>query len=254
MENGLTMKKWISALLLTTAMAGLSACNAGERLASIGEAPAFAPLENPASHAEVKHVSFPQPEVKVQKKEANSLWQSGSRAFFKDQRAGKVGDILTVVIEVSDKAEIKNETKRSRNTAEDADVTSLMGFETKFNKLLPDAVDPGKMLSYGGKTQNDGSGQISREDKVNLRVAAVVTQILPNGNMVIYGKQQMNVNYDQRELKVTGVIRPEDISSSNSVSYDQIAEARIAYGGRGQIMDVQQPRYGTQLMDVIFPF
>lgn len=241
-------------LLLTTALISLSACNAGQRLSEIGSAPALSQVENPHKVVSAEPVSFPQPEKVVHKREANSLWQAGARQFFKDQRAQKVGDILTVVIQVADKAEIKNETKRSRTTDEDDDVPALGGFETKLNKILPDAVDPANLIKFGGKTQNDGKGEISREDKINLRVAAVVTQVLPNGNLVIAGKQEMVVNYDLRELKVTGVIRPEDISSQNAINYDQIAEARISYGGRGQIMDVQQARYGTQLFDIIFPF
>lgn len=248
--------KIVKAALVVGALFSLSACNAAQRLSELGSAPALSPVDNPTLRADYKPVTFPQPapEPEVSAKTANSLWKPGGRSFFKDQRAGKVGDILTVVIDVSDKAEIKNETKRSRTTAEDDDITSLMGFETKFNKILPDAVAPASMLSYGGKTQNDGKGEITRQDKINLRVAAVVTQVLPNGNLVISGKQEMNVNYDQRQLLVSGVIRPEDISSANAINYDQIAEARIAYGGRGQLMDVQQARYGTQLMDIIFPF
>lgn len=250
------MKKlsFLKLLLLTSALAGLSACNAGQRLSELGEAPPLSQVENPAKLAGDKPVEFPQPQHEVYKHQANSLWQSGARQFLKDQRAGKVGDILTVVIQVADKAELKNETKRSRTTAEADDAPNILGFETKLHKLLPDAVSPSSLLKYDGKTQNDGKGEINRQDTVNLRVAAVVTQVLPNGNLVIAGKQEMSVNYDLRELKVTGVIRPEDISSQNSINYDQIAEARIAYGGRGQMMDVQQARYGTQLMDIIFPF
>lgn len=248
------MRNFKTGLMVSVTLLALTACNAGDRLAQLGDAPPLAPVENPARNPEVAHVEFPQPEQKVHVRQANSLWEPGARAFFKDQRAGKVGDILTVIIQVSDSADIKNETKRARTTAENDNVTNLLGFETKLNKIFPNAVDPTALMNYGGKTQNDGTGQISRADKVNLRVAAVITQVMPNGNMVIYGKQQMNVNYDQRELKVTGVIRPEDISSANSINYDQIAEARISYGGQGQIMDVQQARYGTQLMDIVFPF
>lgn len=241
-------------LLLTTALISLSACNAGQRLSEIGSAPALSQIENPNRLVGTETVSFPQPEKVAHKREANSLWQAGARQFFKDQRAQKVGDILTVVIQVSDKAEVKNETKRSRTTDEDDDIPALGGLQTKLNKVLPDAVDPSNLIKYGGKTQNEGKGEISREDKINLRVAAVVTQVLPNGNLVIAGKQEMVVNYDLRELRVTGVIRPEDISSQNAINYDQIAEARISYGGRGQIMDVQQARYGAQLFDIIYPF
>lgn len=239
-------------ILISCTLFSLTACNAGQRLSEVGSAPALSQLENPESRN--RQVDFPQPSEDKVAHQPNSLWQGGARAFFKDQRAGRKGDILTVIIQVSDKAEMKNETKRSRNTAEEDNLTNLLGFETKLNKVLPDAVSPTNMAKYGGKTQNDGKGEISREDKINLRVAAVVTQVLPNGNLVIDGKQEMVVNYELRELRVTGVIRPEDISSQNAINYDQIAEARIAYGGRGQVMDVQQARYGTQLFDILFPF
>ncbi len=245
---------FIKMVMLTSALVSLSACNAGQRISEIGEAPALSTVSNPSNLAGPEPVQFPMPQKEEYKHQANSLWQSGARQFLKDQRAGKVGDILTVIIQVADKASIKNETKRSRTTNEDDSAPKILGFETKLHKYLPEAVDPTSLLSFKGTTQNDGKGEITRQDSVNLRVAAVVTQVLPNGNLVIAGKQEMAVNYDMRELKVTGVIRPEDISSQNAINYDQIAEARISYGGRGQIMDVQQARYGTQLMDIIFPF
>jgi flagellar L-ring protein FlgH len=81
-----------------------------------------------------------------------------------------------------------------------------------------------------------------------------VTQVLPNGNLVVQGRQELRVNFEVRELQITGVIRQQDISSTNTVSYTKLAEARISYGGRGQLTDVQQPRYGQQLLDIIAPF
>lgn len=245
---------FIKMVMLTSALVSISACNAGQRLSELGEAPALSSVENPSKLAGPEPVSFPMPQKEEYKHQANSLWQSGARQFLKDQRAGKVGDILTVIIQVADKAEFKNETKRSRTTNEDDSAPKILGFETKLHKYLPEAVDPTSLLNIKGKTQQDGKGEMTRTDTVNMRVAAVVTQVLPNGNLVIAGKQEMVVNYDMRELKVTGVIRPEDISSQNAINYDQIAEARISYGGRGQLMDVQQARYGSQLLDIIFPF
>lgn len=245
------MKPIITSLIIATSLLTVTGCNLGQRLSEIGEAPPLSQLENPAVRDQP--VTFPQPDEEKIVHQHNSLWQAGARAFFKDQRAGKKGDILTVIIQVSDKAELKNETKRSRNTAENDTVSNFLGLPAA-RKIVPTELQPDATTSFGGKTQNDGKGEINREDKINLRVAAVVTQVLPNGNLVINGKQEMVVNYELRELRVSGVIRPEDISSANAINYDQIAEARIAYGGRGQMMDVQQARYGTQLFDMIYPF
>jgi flagellar L-ring protein precursor FlgH len=82
----------------------------------------------------------------------------------------------------------------------------------------------------------------------------VVTQVLPNGNLVVAARQEIVVNSELRELKVTGVVRPQDIASDNTVLHDRMAEARIQYGGRGQMTDLQSPRWGQQLMDILLPF
>ena len=113
---------------------------------------------------------------------------------------------------------------------------------------------PGSLLTADGNSSSDGKGSINRQDQLLTNVAAVVTQLLPNGNFVIEGKQEVRVNFEIRQLVVAGVVRPEDIDSDNSIDLPKIAEARVAYGGRGQLMDVQQPRYGQQVMDVLLPF
>jgi len=133
-------------------------------------------------------------------------------------------------------------------------LTNFLGYESHLHNLLPDAVSPTSVISGGSTSASNGKGSVDRSEKINLRVAATITQVLPNGNLVLAGKQQVTVNYDLRELLVTGVIRPEDISSENTVTYDQIAEARISYGGRGHIQDVQQARYGQQIFDILMPF
>jgi flagellar L-ring protein FlgH len=246
------MKSVLTHAMLAGLMISLGACNASTRLSELGEAPALSAVSTPQAIP----VSFPVPNPESHVKQPNSLWQTGARAFFKDQRAGKVGDILTVVIVVSDKANMKNETKRSRDTEENDGATNALGVGQILKHLAPhsDKLSTDTILGITGKTTNNGKGEITRQDQINTRVAAVVTQVLPNGNLVIYGKQEMVVNYELREIKVAGVIRPEDISSQNSVNYDQIAEARITYGGRGQVMDVQQPRYGMQVLDILYPF
>ena len=243
-------------LLACTALAALtlSACGAGERLSQVGKAPALSGIENPTHASNYTPVSMPMPESRPQVRQANSLWSMGSRAFFKDQRASQVGDLITVIIQISDNAQISNTTQRSRSNSEDAGLTGLFGLEAELGKVLPDAVNPGNLLGLESGSSSSGAGTINRREAINLRVAAVVAQKLPNGNMVIEGRQEVRVNFEVRELIVAGVVRPEDIAANNTIESEKIAEARIGYGGRGQITDVQQPRYGQQLLDIVMPF
>lgn len=187
-------------------------------------------------------------------REANSLWRPGSRAFFKDLRASEIGDIVTVVVNVDDTAKLENETDRTRTNTEDASASAFLGYQTQLNKILPEAIDPTNLIDLDSSNRSNGKGEIERTEEIEVKVAAVVTQVLPNGNLVIHGKQETRVNFEMRELQIAGVIRPQDIDNQNTVSFEKIAEARLAYGGRGHITDVQQPRYGQQIVDVIFPF
>lgn len=232
----------------------LSGCNALSRIATVGSEPPLTQIENPTARPDYRPVSMPMPAARPVERNANSLWRTGARAFFKDQRAGDVGDILTVVVDLEDEATINNSTTRARTGTEDASLNAFLGYETSLGRVLPDTINPGNLLDADSASGSTGTGTISRDEDIELRIAAVVTQILPNGNMAIYGRQEFRVNYEARQLQVAGVIRPEDVSSTNTVSYDQIAEARISYGGRGQISDLQQPRYGQQVLDIIFPF
>lgn len=232
----------------------LSGCNAIDRLSSVGAEPAMSAIENPVEKREYKPVVLPMPRQQTASHQPNSLWRPGARAFFKDQRAAQIGDILTVSINLEDEASIQNETSRTRSSAEDSDLTNLLGYEGSLNRILPQAITPSTAVSLGSESSSSGSGTVDRSETIRLSVAAIVTQTLPNGNLVISGSQEVRVNYEKRVLTVTGVVRPEDISATNQVRHTQIAEARISYGGVGQITDVQQPRYGQQLFDVIFPF
>ncbi len=240
--------------LLVCAILSMTACNAMNRLNNIGAEPKLSSVQDPSRIAGVTPVSMPMPAPVLGERQPNSLWQTGSRAFFRDQRASRVGDILTVVISLDEKAQLSNQTKRSRDNSDDATMTNFLGYEANLGEFFPDTINPASLVKMGSKTSNDGKGSVDRSEKINLRVAATITQVLPNGNLVLAGKQQLAVNYDVRELKVTGVIRPEDIAPNNTVKYDQIAEARVSYGGRGVIQDVQQPRYGSQVFDIIMPF
>jgi flagellar L-ring protein precursor FlgH len=228
-----------------------SGCSSVDRLSQIGEQPKLASIDNPTAQPGYKPVQMPMPKPETVSYNANSLWRNGSRAFFKDQRAARVGDLLTVTVNITDKANIANETQRSRTNTEDSGITNFLGSQTitQANKILP-----GRILTADSTASSDGKGSVVRQEALQTNVAAVVTQILPNGNLVVEGKQEIRVNFEIRELIVAGIVRPEDIQSDNTIDSSKIAQARIAYGGRGQLTDVQQPRYGQQVMDVLLPF
>ncbi|MCA8928683.1 MAG: flagellar basal body L-ring protein FlgH [Alphaproteobacteria bacterium] len=183
-----------------------------------------------------------------------SLWQSGPRSLFGDRRARNIGDILTVLVKIDDKAQIDNSTSRQRDASEAMGIPNLFGLEKPLVRILPGKPDPSSLVSANSDSTSNGSGTIKREETIELKVAATVTDLLPNGNMVIYASQEVRVNFELRDLQVSGVIRPEDISRQNTISYEKIAEARVVYGGRGQITDLQQPRLGQQVLDRVLPF
>jgi flagellar L-ring protein precursor FlgH len=249
MSNRSRLKTSVSLLLLAALLGG---CSALDRLKNVGEQPVLSAIENPTAQPGYKPVQMPMPAPQPAVYNPNSLWRNGSRAFFKDQRAMQVGDIMTVKVKITDKAAIENGTKRSRDSKEDSGVTDFIG-----SKLLTgDAAKlmPGKILSTDSTSSTDNKGSVNRQEALLTNVAAVVTQVLPNGNLVVEGKQEVRVNFEIRELIVAGIVRPEDIESDNTIDSTKIAQARIAYGGRGQITDVQQPRYGQQVMDILLPF
>ena len=241
--------------MMAIMLIGLTACaNIEERLADIGKPPALNPIENPTLQPEYREVSMPMPAYVASSGEANSLWNSQRKSFFKDQRASDVGDIVTVEINMADSAQLNNKTERKRDDSEDLDITGLLGLETQLTKVLPEGVTGDDLNNLATSHDTMGEGKITRDETIDLKVAALVVQKLPNGNMVIHGRQEVRVNFEKRDLQVAGVIRPEDIATDNTITYDKIAEARIAYGGKGQITDLQQPRYGLQALDILMPF
>src|SRR5258707_3081324 len=225
-------------------------CSAIARISQIGEQQNLAAIENPTSQPGYKPVQMPMPKPEMASYNANSLWRNGSRAFFKDQRAARIGDILTVTVFFSDNANVSNETKRDRTSKEDSGISDFIGAQTitQAHKILP-----GKILTTDSTSKYDGSGSVARTENLKTNVAAVVTQVLPNGNLVVEGKQEIRVNFEIRELIVAGIVRPEDIQSDNTIDSSKIAQARIAYGGRGQITDFQQPPYGQQFTHIPLP-
>jgi flagellar L-ring protein precursor FlgH len=227
-------------------------CSGIDRLSQIGEEPKLSSIDNPTTQPGYKPVQMPMPKPETVSYNPNSLWRNGSRSFFKDQRAHQIGDLLTVTVNITDQANFANETQRSRSATEDSGITAFLG-SSLFGQRAQ-SVLPGRFLTADSAMGTDGKGSITRQETLQTNVAAIVTQVLPNGNLVVEGKQEIRVNYEKRELIVAGIVRPEDIQSDNTIDSSKIAQARIAYGGHGEISDIQQPRYGSQVMDVLLPF
>jgi len=232
----------------------LGACGTTTKLAQIGETPPLTTIQDPARQPGYRPVSLPMPQPIVGERRPNSLWQSGSRAFFKDQRAANVGDILTVVVSFDEKAKFDNNTQLARTGSTQEAIPQLYGFQTQIQRILPHSANMMDLVDTSGSSNHQGTTEIDRKESLNVKVATEVTQVLPNGNLVVFGRQEIRVNFEVRELQVAGVIRPQDISAVNTISYDKLAEARISYGGRGQMTDKQQPQYGQQFLDVVNPF
>jgi flagellar L-ring protein precursor FlgH len=235
------------ALIALALLAPLAACST---ITEAVKGPELAPVGYPAQLAPMTQQYVNQPQAAS----SNSLWRTGARAFFNDQRASKVGDILTVNIDIDDSATTKNQTSSSRASNSSLGVPNFLGLESSLGKVLPGGFDPAKMVSTNSGTSNAGSGAITRSEKISLTIAAVVSGVLPNGNLVIQGTQEVRTNAEVRQLTVAGIVRPEDISSANTIKHTQIAEARINYGGRGDLSRVQKTPAGQSLVEKFSPF
>ena len=239
---------------LLGSLLALSGCGALSKLAEVGRPPELSPISNPVQDPNWRPVSMPMPRADLAPTQVNSLWRSGSRAFFKDQRAALVGDVLTVLVNIADTANLANATGATRAGSEQAGVPNFLGLESQLPKLISKSLNVNNLVNTNSTNNNTGTGTIKRAETVTLRLAGEVTQVLPNGNLVVAARQEVRVNSELRELTVSGVVRPQDIASDNTVMHDRMAEARIAYGGRGTLTDLQQPRYGQQVLDVLLPF
>jgi len=259
-STGKSTRKNIGTYAVAIAIIGiLSGCNMVTRLSEVGDGPALTNIQNPVARPNYKPVSLPMPAPHVAEANPNSLWRAGARAFFKDHRAKEVGDIITISMSLSDSAKFSNKTARDREDSEDHDLNDLLGFEAELAKVLPNGIGAGagvagQIANFATTHSTSGDGEIDRSETLSLTFAAVVTQILPNGSLVIMGRQEIRVNSELRELVVSGVARPSDIESDNTISHEKIAELRVAYGGRGTLSELQQPRWGMQIWDILFPF
>jgi flagellar L-ring protein precursor FlgH len=232
----------------------LSACTPGSE---IGRAPEFNSPRAGEDFTAMMTEGMPRDIIPPAQPEAvsmASLWTGDRESLLGDRRAINRGDILTVVIEIDDSAQISNATDRSRSGNQEMSVPQLFGLPQLIQGELPEGATIDPAVDVGSASQFNGAGSVSRNEQLELRVAATIVDVLPNGVLEIAGTQEVRVNFELRELIVTGFVRPADISRQNEITYDKIASARISYGGRGQISDMQQPRYGQQAAEAVLPF
>ncbi len=242
-------------LALIALAALLAGCASTEQaLREVGRTPTLSPISDPQMLTGRRQVALPMPAQTPEVYASNSLWRAGASSFFNDARASKIGDILTVEVTIADQAQMANSSTRSRTGSRQAGVTGLLGFENNLDRILPNEVDPENLVGFDSSRNSAGQGQISRNESIRMTVAALVTQVLPNGNFVVAGRQEVRVNGEVRELLVSGIVRPQDVSAANTVRHSQMAEARISYGGRGFITQAQNPPVGQQVLDVLLPF
>ncbi|MEO1039622.1 MAG: flagellar basal body L-ring protein FlgH [Pseudomonadota bacterium] len=257
--------------LAATALAGfcLTACAAKERLSYVGQPPPLSAMQNEAAmrgsagfdprlqrNPQAEQIAQLQAVAAAHQASAgmNSLWRSNSHTFFGDPRAARVGDILTVNIDISDRAQVSNQTSRARTSAEDSDLTNFLGGEAALSQFFNDAIDPSSLTSFGSTSSTQGSGSVNRSETISMTAAAIVVEVLWNGNMVIHGRQEVRINNEVRELLIAGIVRPQDIDAANTIDHTQIAEARISYGGRGHISEMQRPPIGQEIYNLLWPF
>jgi flagellar L-ring protein precursor FlgH len=241
----------LSRLALLLGLGAVAACG---RLGDVGQVPDFNSPVNGNEVYAMNVLDLPATREVTARHEAASLWQADQQSLLGDRRASRRGDIMTVVIEIDDSASISNESEREREGSERMSLPQFLGLPQRIDERLPPGASMADAVSTDSSSSSSGSGSVRRDEELTLRIAATVTDVMGNGTLRIEGTQEVRVNYEVRELLVTGYVRPDDISRQNEITYDRIAGARISYGGRGQISDVQQPRYGQQIADIILPF
>lgn len=250
--RNLTTLSHLSIAILSSCM--LSGCNLATKLSNVGDPPDMSQIQDPTLVSSYRPVSMPMPTPEPERHSVNSLWQTGSRAFFKDQRANRVGDVITVIVDLNTKSKIDSTHTYNRTSKNQSNVNNFFGYESKFKNIFPSAVNPASLIDMTSNPNQTGTGKFERKDELDLKIGATIVQILPNGNLVIQGRQEILIQKDLRIVEVKGIIRREDIASNNTIPYSKIAEARIAYGGRGDVSDSYSVPWGQQVLNKILPW
>lgn len=240
--------------LSSSLLMSLGGCILPERLSNIGDPPEISEIQNPELVNNYQPVSMPMPDPEAVPIQMNSLWQNGSRAFFKDQRASRVGDVITVDIKFTNKTNVDDKLEASRTLTQTTPINNFFGYEKYAKKIFPKAVDPKHMTNLGADTDLKTKGTRERTDEMDIKIAATIIQILPNGNMVIQGHREVRISGEVRTIELKGIIRREDIIAGNRIKYAKIAEARLSDVSRGEISDLNSTPWGQEILNKILPF
>lgn len=242
-------------LLLTTLVVTLSGCNLAERLSQVGEPPEMSQIQNPALVSDYRPVTMPMPAPEAPSQNSNSLWQTGSRAFFKDQRASRVGDILTVTAKIQHQSKLDTKVEAEREVKQTVgSLAHLFGYESKLHKIFPRAVDKNALINYNFKPEMKTKGTTQYDSVLDFKMAASIIEVLPNGNLVIQGRQEVRDRGELAVINLKGIVRREDISSSNTIDYTKIAEARISRTTEGNVSDLNSTPWGVETINKLSPF
>lgn len=220
----------------------------------VGKLPSFSESTDSSQFTAMYMNEFPDSSQLNMPGHESSLWRSTRSSLLGDRRAAKRGDILTVVIEINDKAEFSNATNRDRSGSSSMSLPHLLGIPQSIDNRIIEGATMSNAAQTNGSSTFSGDGTVKRNEKLALRVAATVIEELPNGVVKIEGQQEIRVNLELRELLISGFVRTGDISRQNEITYDKIAGARISYGGRGLVSEFQKPKWGQNLMDKVLPF
>lgn len=249
------MKNNLKLLVLLLLTFVITSCQSTfDQIKRIGRQPDFSKLRIPDTSGTKHQNRERNVEYETRVAQTNSLWQPGSTTFFKDNRSWTVGDIVRVVVQIQDKANLDNSTNQSMKNDDRLSLSNLMGKENAVKQILSADNTAADLVKSGSDRKFGGSGSIKRQEDITTEIAAIVMQVLPNGNLVVQGHQEVRVNYELREVKVAGIVRPQDIRANNSVQLSQIAEARVSYGGRGTVSDIQKKPIVSEILDIVAPF
>lgn len=249
----MSLKHKVTKISLLLSISLLSACATTKASDKAAFTPPIPNIEYAQNKFRANMASVPAEDMRLNARET-SLWSNSPKSLFGDRRASQAGDILTVLVEIDDEAEMSNSVSEDRQTSENLGLNAFFGLPEKINGILPAGASTSPAIDLTRTRNLSGDGTIQRGEKITLRLAVQVIDVLPNGYLELSGKQQIMVNNEVRHLQVSGLIRTQDISRQNVITYDKIADAKIYYGGQGQVTDAVKPKVGNKIMQKIIPF